>query len=52
MHLIHTNALHEAFIKLSHYCSDNIWFTNIQSHVFLNNAEVAKYYLQSLSDIN
>lgn len=30
MYLIHTNALQEAFVKLSHYCSDNKWFTNVQ----------------------
>lgn len=30
MYLIHTNALQEAFIKLSHYCPDIKWFTNVQ----------------------
>lgn len=41
MYLIHTNTLQEAFIKLSHYCSDSKRFTNVQQCVFLNNAKVA-----------
>lgn len=52
MYLIHTNALQEALIKLSHYCPDNKQFTKCTITCVSNNAEVAKYYSQSLSDLN